>query len=118
MGPQRYPYLYGKETVNEERFIFLNHASHPLLNLILPIFTFLGSSKMFYLYTLILLGLSLPNKNIVPQDIWGMLYAIFSSEVQCGQRVVLTDPPLLPVFRLVSFDKDLHQVSYTFPEIV
>ncbi len=66
MTPQFYELLYGKASINHQLFMYLNHATNPVLDALMPIFTLLGGSRISYYYFLILFICALVNKEWVP----------------------------------------------------
>jgi len=66
MTPQLYELLYGKASINHHLFMYLNHASNPVLDALMPVFTLLGGSRICYFYFLILFIFALVNKEWVP----------------------------------------------------
>jgi undecaprenyl-diphosphatase len=80
MSSKLYELFYGKESINHNLFMFLNHISHPMLDIFMSAFTFLGSSKMFLIYFPILLILSFINRNLIPRKyLIAYLFATFLS---------------------------------------
>lgn len=65
-GGQFYEMLYGRESVNCKLFQVINHASHPFLDVVMPVITQLGGSRLVYLYAALLAMLCLLNRKALP----------------------------------------------------
>ncbi len=56
MNHQLYLFLYGPGSINQKLFLLINHdCANRLCDLLLPLLTYLGSSRMVYPYLLILI---------------------------------------------------------------
>jgi undecaprenyl-diphosphatase len=66
MGPGLYEYFYGHGSVNERLFLFVNHATSPFLDAVMPVVTRLGDPRFVYLYLGLLLLSRLAGRNSVP----------------------------------------------------
>lgn len=67
MSPQLYQTLYGPDSLNHQLFVLLNHATNPVFDAIMPIFTWMGGSWAIYPYLALLLAISFINKEIMPR---------------------------------------------------
>ena len=54
MGTQLYEIFYGRESVNHKLFMVINHADLPVLDAVMPVFTYLGGSWAVYFYFFLL----------------------------------------------------------------
>lgn len=77
MSHDLYLLLYGPESLNHRLFLLLNHATNPLLDTIMPLFTYLGGSWAIYVYLPLLLAISLRWEEQLPRRyVW--LYCLAS----------------------------------------
>ncbi len=66
MSPDIYTVLYGRESINQKLFLLLNHATNPVLDVLMPIATYLGDPWRVYPYLALLLVLFLANRELMP----------------------------------------------------
>jgi len=66
MNSNLYSFLYGKESINHKLFMMINHASNPLFDMLMPIFTYLGDSWRVYPYIALLVAVFLVKRNYMP----------------------------------------------------
>ena len=78
MSHDLYLLLYGPESLNHRLFLLLNHASAPLLDTIMPLFTYLGGAWAIYAYLPLLLAVSLRWGELLPRRyVWLYCLATF-----------------------------------------
>ncbi len=66
MGQQIYHYFYGPQSINHKLFMLINHTTTPFLDVVMPVFTLLGGSRLVYLYFAILAIWYLVDKKAMP----------------------------------------------------
>lgn len=63
--------LYSAGSINHQLFMLLNQAHSPVLDAVMPVFTYLGGSWAIYVYIPLLMLLSLVNRELMPrQYVW------------------------------------------------
>jgi undecaprenyl-diphosphatase len=67
MSHDLYQLLYGQESLNLQLFLLVNHARHPLGDLLAPLLTYLGGSWAIYAYLPLLLAVSLCRGELLPR---------------------------------------------------
>lgn len=71
MSPHLYQTLYGPDSLNHQLFMILNHATNPVFDAVMPVFTWLGGSWAVYPYLALLLAIFYINKEVMPRRyIW------------------------------------------------
>lgn len=65
-GSPLYQFFYGTDSLNHRLFMLINHADLPLLDMLMPLVTQMGGSRMFYLYFLLLAACCLVNRRAMP----------------------------------------------------
>jgi undecaprenyl-diphosphatase len=56
MNQQFYQFLYGPDSINQKLFLLVNHeTANRFFDLLMPLLTYLGGSRMVYLYALALI---------------------------------------------------------------
>lgn len=63
---QLYDFFYGSGSINHTTLMFINKANAPVLDAVMPVATFLGSSNLFPFYFLLLLVLYSLDKKLMP----------------------------------------------------
>jgi undecaprenyl-diphosphatase len=67
VNQQLYQVLYGPGSINQKLFLLINHdCCNRLFDLLMPLLTYLGSSKMVYGYALILAAWAAINRKRMP----------------------------------------------------
>jgi len=61
-----YGFFYGPGSVNQKLFMLINHADLPFLDAVMPVFTILGGSWIFYLYFVLMLVCYVIDKRVMP----------------------------------------------------
>jgi undecaprenyl-diphosphatase len=61
-----YEFFYGADSINRKLFMAINHADSPFLDMVMPVVTFLGGSRIVYFYILLLTACYLVNKEFMP----------------------------------------------------
>ncbi len=70
-------FLYGPESLNYKLFMAINQAHHPLLDPIMTAMITLGSSRMVYLYVVLLLCIALAKRDVMPfKYVWSYCLAV------------------------------------------
>ena len=67
MNNHLYQFLYGPGSINQKLFLFINHRCiNPIFDQLMPLLTSLGSSRMVYLYALILIVWAAADRKRMP----------------------------------------------------
>lgn len=66
MSSNLYTFLYGKESINHKLFMMINHASNPVFDVLMPLFTYLGDSWRVYPYLALLVLVFLVKRDYMP----------------------------------------------------
>lgn len=66
MNSNHYTFLYGKESINHNLFMMINHASNSVFDVLMPVFTYLGDSWRVYPYLAVLIAIFLVKRDYMP----------------------------------------------------
>jgi undecaprenyl-diphosphatase len=67
MNQQFYQFLYGPGSINQKLFLIINHEIvNSLFDLLMPLLTYLGSSRLVYLYALALIIWAVVDRKRMP----------------------------------------------------
>jgi len=66
LSPDIYTFLYGRESINQKLFLWINHATNPVFDVLMPTFTYLGDPWRVYPYLALLFVLCLVKRELMP----------------------------------------------------
>lgn len=83
MNPQFYITLYGPESLNHKLFMLINHANHPALDAVMPLFIYLGGPWALSPYLAIMLAVNFARREWMP----GRYIAVYAVAALVGNGI-------------------------------